>query len=899
MLCILHVCYAQAPANDNCGGAVTLTSSTSCVNTSGTLQNATTAGMASSCGTANSQDVWYTFIAQTAYPVITVSSLGASWGTRLRIQLFSGTCVGLTEIACASNAPLNTLTSPGGIGLTPGATYFIRIHKNNTTAPTGSGWTFNICITDPTPGNIDFGKSYVNITKNVGGGTINPGDTLEIRATLVIRSQSLDSLEFMDTLYNNGGVRLIPGSIALRTNEGKVYKAFTDILDTDAGYRYTNGLDTVIKINMGTGATSTARGSLSNTSKPSVFGSSCIIMATYRVVVYANYNSLINVGGGKFNVRDVPTGLTRNLSFVLRNAIIYSSPGLCPNAVSATNAIGGDFNGTFGTPLTGAPLARNRGTSTNVPSYIYKTFSSAGGPNDYYYGIANNTSANYTTINTWAKPDSKRVFNFWDIIGDHTGATNTAKGNSPCDTTLPVSATNPCGYMLVINSAYKTDTAFQYAVTNLCPNTYYEISAWIRNICYKCSCDSNGVAATGGSYIPFATGDSSGVQPNLAFDIDGIDYFTTGNIVYAGVGATQQGSDSVNIWVKRGFTYLTGTSQTSLTLSIRNNAPGGGGNDWALDDIAFATCLPNMKYSPTLNPMVCDSNIITIRDTVRSYFNNYNNYKWQRSTDGGTTWSDIPGASGTAVPYWNGSEWEYVASYTVPSNQAYFPNNGDKYRLIVATTLSNLANTSCQVTDGVSIVTLTVLDCMGVLNTDLLSFNGKLVADKASLNWTTTNEKEQLQYLIERSSNGINFSTAGTVAGYNTIGSEINNYTFKDPLPVTEKVYYRLVILNNKNEKKYSRVINMQPLGEKSGLVNVINPFNNELVFEFVTTTTTHIEVEIVDANGKIVRKNNYLLYTGTNSLSISKTDLLSSGVYTLRINNRGKVFTRQIMKVN
>src|SRR5207247_3585132 len=111
---------------------------------------------------------------------------------------------------------------------------------------------------------------------------------------------------------------------------------------------------------------------------------------------------------------------------------------------------------------------------------------------------------------------------------------------------------------------------------------------------------------------------------------------------------------------------LTGTSQSSLTLTIRNNAPGGGGNDWALDDISLATCLPNMNYSPSLNPPVCDSNTISINDTIRSYFNNYTNYIWQSSTNNGASWSDIPSSQGSQTPAWNGSAWQYVSSYTVP-----------------------------------------------------------------------------------------------------------------------------------------------------------------------------------------------------------------------------------------
>ena len=369
-------------------------------------------------------------------------------------------------------------------------------------------------------------------------------------------------------------------------------------MDLDAGYVIPSGSDTTIRINFGSGASTSTRGQLSNTSKPSVYNGTCIIMATYRVVVYADYNTKINFRTGSITYRDAATTIMNISTFQADSFIVYKSPGLCPNAVSPNNAIGAEVNGTFGAPVNPAPLLRNRGTSAYT-TYTYAPFNATSGPQDYFYGIANNTAQSFTTISTWAKPDpsatSHRVFGLWDIIGDHTGASNPTKGNPPCDTTLPNSANNPCGYMLIINSAYKTDTAFQYTATNLCPNTNYEIAAWFRNICYKCGCDSNGVGASGAGYIPFAANDSSGVQPNVAFDVNGVDYYTTGNIPYYGV--TQAGSDSSNKWVKRGFTYTTGPNQSSFTLTLRNNAPGGGGNDWAIDDIGINTCLPNEIFA--------------------------------------------------------------------------------------------------------------------------------------------------------------------------------------------------------------------------------------------------------------------------------------------------------------
>ena len=103
--------------------------------------------------------------------------------------------------------------------------------------------------------------------------------------------------------------------------------------------------------------------------------------------------------------------------------------------------------------------------------------------------------------------------------------------------------------MAFINAAYRTDTAFLDTISNLCPNTYYQYSAWFRNMCPKCGCDSNGVGATGAGYIPTAVNDSSGVYPNLTFNINGYDYYTTGNILHTA------SVDSKRIYLSGRFKY--------------------------------------------------------------------------------------------------------------------------------------------------------------------------------------------------------------------------------------------------------------------------------------------------------------------------------------------------------
>jgi hypothetical protein len=249
----------------------------------GTLISATAStGVPAGCIAGTHYDVWYKFVAVMSIETITFTKVSPSNISNSEIQLFSGTCGALTSLACGT-------TSISVTSLTVGATYYVRVSQVGGSALTTRG-DFNICVrhSSPAPANIDFSKSYVNITKGTGGGTVSPGDILEIRATFVLRSGAsgtADSLAFYDTLAVGEGLSFVPGSIALRTNEGKIYKSFTDSYDSDAGWRDTsinNAADTVIQINFGAGATNLKRGSLSNTSKPSVFGSTCIIMATYR-----------------------------------------------------------------------------------------------------------------------------------------------------------------------------------------------------------------------------------------------------------------------------------------------------------------------------------------------------------------------------------------------------------------------------------------------------------------------------------------------------------------------------------------------------------------------------------------------------------------------------------------
>jgi hypothetical protein len=738
---------------------------------------------------------------------------------------------------------------------------------------------------------IDFGKSYINVTKGLNGGTVETGDVLEIRASVVVRSGTYDSCSYTDVIP--AGTVFIPGTIRVLTNEGKIYQQFTDTEFDDCGWV----TGSAIRINLGftpgaAPATYYRRGRVANTHKPSFYGSSCIMIASFRVTVTATLGSDISSGGGAVTYKRGSSPLS-TYTFPANLIRVYQNFGICANSVG-TNALGTEVNGTFG-----AGRPRNRGASGNVPTgYSYNVFT-ANGPNDYSYGVANNTSTmgGFAVHNNWPKPDpdpdgagpntTHRVFSVWDIIGDHTGAASPILGNPPADTIGNANA----GYMLIINAAYRIDSAFQQTISGLCPNTYYEISCWMRNICSKCGCDSNGKGASNSSgpvyYIPTAAADSSGVYPNVTFDIDGIDYYSTGNLLYTGE------------WVKKGFTFLTGPAQTSFTLKFFNNAPGGGGNDWALDDISVATCSPNMKYSPSANPDICEGNPLVLYDTVRSYFNNYTYYKWQRSTDNGSSWTDVTAPSGPSSPYWNGADWEYVSTYTVPPWNTTLADSADQYRLVVATTLSNLSDPDCRFTDAGNIITMHVIDCGIPLDVSLFSFTGRLMNTNALLNWTTGRETEPFVYTIERSDNGAGFQPAGWVNSHTNPASETNHYTFTDA-GISGINYYRIRISKTNGEFFYSKIIRLSPDPKAFSFIAVINPFDKELSYSISTQKNSKAEALLINAAGSIVQRSAISLVEGTNYFSFANTTRLCAGIYILKVmTTEGESIQQLVLKRN
>jgi len=396
---------------------------------------------------------------------------------------------------------------------------------------------------------VQTAASYIDVSQP-GGGPIQSGDILEIRGIISVPSgTTVTGLTYTATVPTNTTYQA--GTLTAETDEGVVVGGisntgtYTDATGDDRGQI----VGTAVTIYMGNGATSAAGGTIvGGTTTPTFYGAQTILMAAFRVKVTGAAGATFIVNGTlKYSVGGVPTTATLTSRIVaVSNESICTTPG-------PTNYLTAESNGTFGSGTT-----QNSTASAQVSGFTFIDLS-ANQPADGYYSIVNNNSPTQYTGSTPASGD--RVFGDWDVIGDHTGS-STGTGNSPA-------AKNALGgYMLAVNGTYAPSVFFSTTVSGLTTNTEYTISFWVYNLCSDCGADPSTPTASG----------TPGVLPNIAFAISNTDLYNTGELAYTGQ------------WVQSSFTFNSGAS-TSFGLNIRNNAPGGGGNDFAIDDISFSTCL--------------------------------------------------------------------------------------------------------------------------------------------------------------------------------------------------------------------------------------------------------------------------------------------------------------------
>jgi Subtilase family/Secretion system C-terminal sorting domain len=204
------------------------------------------------------------------------------------------------------------------------------------------------------------------------------------------------------------------------------------------------------------------------------------------------------------------------------------------------------------------------------------------------------------------------------------------------------------------------------------------------------------------------------------------------------------------------------------------------------------------------------------------------------------------------IPYDNG----YYAEFSVNSFSEFWLNNGG-------------------------------LDGTQSLPVNLLTFEAIKQTKKVLLQWTTDNELNADKYIVERSADGITYTSIGNVIAYNN-GIK-NNYSFTDFQPLDGLNFYRLRMTDKDGSFKNSpiRKVNFDNSGDDISVYP--NPVVQGKVF--IASSSNCNVAALFDAAGKTIRT-----FTLTGRSNILDLAGIAKGTYQLKVFTENSTVSRKII---
>lgn len=169
------------------------------------------------------------------------------------------------------------------------------------------------------------------------------------------------------------------------------------------------------------------------------------------------------------------------------------------------------------------------------------------------------------------------------------------------------------------------------------------------------------------------------------------------------------------------------------------------------------------------------------------------------------------------------------------------------------------------------------------LPVSILSFSAVNVNNLGKLQWLITGQGAKV-YEVEKSRNGIQFLNIGNVVVAPDVQDQ-KAFSFNDPLPLENTVYYRLKIVDVSGSSKYSKIVILK--GKSDFTLNLYpNPTTDFLKITSGLKIDEPVTMHILNASGMIVQKK---LWRSTTTGLDESVDVrnLPGGIYFLAIHSK------------
>jgi hypothetical protein len=186
----------------------------------------------------------------------------------------------------------------------------------------------------------------------------------------------------------------------------------------------------------------------------------------------------------------------------------------------------------------------------------------------------------------------------------------------------------------------------------------------------------------------------------------------------------------------------------------------------------------------------------------------------------------------------------------------------------------------------------------GLLPATCSNFNYKLADGKVKLLWSTQTETNTKDFELQKSSDGINFSTIATIIAAGSSSNQ-KDYQFTDMLRNNETIYYRLQQTDKDGKKQFiCRTIKVNTTGKNSLFSNAYpNPVTSSMTIDILKPFAGKADIQVLNVMGQVMQQQSFNLQASDAQLKINMKNL-QPGAYSIRLITNEGVQVQQVTKM-
>lgn len=182
------------------------------------------------------------------------------------------------------------------------------------------------------------------------------------------------------------------------------------------------------------------------------------------------------------------------------------------------------------------------------------------------------------------------------------------------------------------------------------------------------------------------------------------------------------------------------------------------------------------------------------------------------------------------------------------------------------------------------------------VSVELLSFGGEVKAEGNDLNWATASEVNNDHFILEYSTNGIDYHVIKTVAG-NGNSSVANNYGYMHKEAQPGIGYYRLSTVDFDGNVVVEGVITLTRGELGFGFVNLYPvPAKVTLHVDFSVANPADVRLDVHNISGQLVNTQTVHSTVGVNNATVNVTNF-AAGTYFVSINDGTQIRVTKFVK--